>query len=70
MIEKKTKIYIAGHGGMVGSAITKKFQKEGYINLILKSRKQLDLFNQNEVNDFFNTVNPDYVVLAAAKAHA
>lgn len=67
MIKINSKIYIAGHAGTVGSAITKKFHDEGYTNLILKNRKQLDLFNQNEVNEFFHTEKPDYVVLAAAK---
>lgn len=67
MIDKKAKIYIAGHGGMVGSAITRRFKDEGYKNLIMRSRKQLDLFDQNEVNKFFQKERPDYVILAAAK---
>ncbi len=67
MISLKSKIYIAGHAGMVGSSITKRFEKEGYKNLILKTRKQLDLFNQQDVEKFFQKEKPEYVILAAAK---
>ncbi|MEI6774573.1 MAG: GDP-L-fucose synthase [bacterium] len=67
MIDKKAKIYIAGHGGMVGSAITNKFSNEGYSHLILKTRRELDLFDQQDVEDFFKTEKPEYVMLAAAK---
>jgi len=66
-MEKNSKIYIAGHRGMVGSAITRKLQKEGFENLILKGSKELDLRDQNAVLDFFKTEQPDYVFLAAAK---
>jgi GDP-L-fucose synthase len=66
-MEKSSKIYIAGHRGMVGSAITRKLQKEGFENLILKGSKELDLRDQNAVLDFFKTEQPDYVFLAAAK---
>ena len=66
-INKKSKIYIAGHKGLVGSAIYKKFKEKGYVNLITYDSKDLDLRNQNDVNNFFEKENPDYVILAAAK---
>ena len=62
-----SKIYVAGHRGMVGSAIVRKLQAEGYRNLILRTSKELDLRNQQAVNDFFEAEKPDYVFLAAAK---
>jgi len=66
-MEKASKIYIAGHNGMVGSAIWRKLESEGYTNIIGKTSKQLDLKNQTEVADFFATEKPEYVFLAAAK---
>ncbi len=66
-MEKESKIYIAGHNGMVGSAIWRKLESEGYTNLIGKTSKQLDLKNQTEVADFFAAEKPEYVFLAAAK---
>jgi GDP-L-fucose synthase len=66
-MEKNSKIYIAGHNGMVGSAIKRKLQKEGYTNFILRSSKELDLRNQSQVASFFKEVKPEYVFLAAAK---
>jgi GDP-L-fucose synthase len=66
-MNKNNKIYIAGHRGMVGSAILRKLEKEGYSNFILRTSKELDLRNQQDVNDFFEMEKPDYVVLAAAK---
>ncbi len=66
-MEKSDKIYIAGHRGMVGSAILRKLQAEGYTNFILKTSKELDLRNQQAVADFFETEKPAYVFLAAAK---
>lgn len=66
-MEKGAKIYIAGHRGMVGSAIHRKLQKEGYNNFIYKTSKELDLTNQQAVKAFFETEKPDYVFLAAAK---
>lgn len=66
-MEKKSKIYIAGHNGMVGSAIKRRLQEEGYHNLVLRSSKELDLRNQSEVARFFEQEKPDYVFLAAAK---
>ncbi|MDB5031029.1 GDP-L-fucose synthase [Mucilaginibacter sp.] len=66
-MEKKDKIYIAGHNGMVGSAIHSKLVKEGFDNLITYSSYQLDLRDQKQVSDFFVSEKPDYVFLAAAK---
>ncbi len=66
-MEKKSKIYIAGHKGMVGSAILKLLQNQGYSNLIYRTSKELDLRNQLEVHQFFENENPEYVFLAAAK---
>lgn len=61
------KIYIAGHRGMVGSAILRKLEKEGYTNVVLRTSKELDLRVQTEVDSFFSEEKPDYVILAAAK---
>lgn len=66
-MEKHAKIYIAGHRGMVGSAIVRKLQKEGYTNLLTRTSQELDLRNQQAVNDFFAAEKPEYVFLAAAK---
>jgi len=62
-----SKIYIAGHRGMVGSAIHRLLVKEGFANIVTKTSEELDLRNQNDVNAFFEKENPDYVFLAAAK---
>jgi GDP-L-fucose synthase len=64
---KEDKIYVAGHRGMVGSAITRRLEKEGYTNLVTRTSKELDLRNQEQVNAFFQTEKPAYVFLAAAK---
>jgi GDP-L-fucose synthase len=66
-VEKNAKIYVAGHRGMVGSAILRKLQAEGYTNLLFRSSQELDLRNQQAVADFFAAEKPDYVFLAAAK---
>jgi GDP-L-fucose synthase len=66
-MEKSAKIYIAGHRGMVGSAIERKLNAEGYHNIIHRSSNELDLRNQDLVNSFFHVDKPDYVILAAAK---
>ena len=66
-MNKDAKIYIAGHKGMVGSAILRKLTIEGYSNLIFKSSSELDLRNQAAVESFFNLEKPEYVFLAAAK---
>jgi len=62
-----SKIYIAGHRGMVGSAILRNLQKKGFTNFILKTSSELDLRNQEQVNAFFAKEKPEYVFLAAAK---
>ncbi|WP_110828132.1 GDP-L-fucose synthase [Pedobacter nutrimenti] len=66
-MEKHSKIYVAGHRGMVGSAIYRKLQKEGFNNLLTRTSAQLDLRNQQAVSDFFEKEKPEYVFLAAAK---
>jgi GDP-L-fucose synthase len=66
-MNKNSKIYIAGHRGLVGSAIVKNLQSKGYTNLVYRTHKELDLINQKEVEDFFQTEKPEYVILAAAK---
>lgn len=66
-MEKQAKIYVAGHRGMVGSAILRKLQELGYTNLITRTSKELDLRDQQAVKAFFEQEKPDYVFLAAAK---
>lgn len=66
-MELSSKIYIAGHRGMVGSAIMRNLQSKGYNNIITRTSKELDLRNQQAVADFFATEKPEYVFLAAAK---
>jgi len=66
-MEKKVKIYIAGHLGLVGSALLKSLENKGYTNLVFRSSSELDLRNQNAVLEFFENEKPDYVFLAAAK---
>ncbi|MBW0162559.1 MAG: GDP-L-fucose synthase [Sediminibacterium sp. Gen4] len=66
-MNKESKIYVAGHKGMVGSAIVRKLEAEGYTNLVLRNSKELDLRNQQAVDTFFATEKPEYVFLAAAK---
>ena len=62
-----SRIYIAGHRGLVGSAIHRELNRLGYTNLLTRAREELDLLNTNAVNDFFNKEKPEYVFLAAAK---
>jgi len=66
-MNKDSKIYIAGHNGMVGSSICRLLKKEGYSNLIVRLSSELDLKNQNDVREFFISEKPEYVFLAAAK---
>ena len=66
-MKKDSKIFVAGHKGMVGSAILRRLQELEYTNIIVKSKNELDLTNQERVNDFFNSQKPDYVFLSAAK---
>ena len=67
MINFKSKIYIAGHNGFVGSAILRKLKLKGYKNIIYRSRKQLDLKNQNKVFKYLKKNKPDFIFIAAAK---
>ena len=67
MMEKDAKIYIAGHKGMVGSAIVRNLQSKGYTNIVTRTFEELDLTRQADVEKFFEEEKPDYVVLAAAK---
>ncbi len=66
-MDKSSKIYIAGHRGMVGSAILRKLEREGFNNTVYRTSKDLDLRSQTQVEQFFADEKPDYVVLAAAK---
>jgi GDP-L-fucose synthase len=66
-INKNSKIFVAGHLGLVGSAIYRRLQKDGYKNIIVRSRKELDFLNQQATNDFFAEERPEFVFLAAAK---
>lgn len=66
-MEKESKIYVAGHRGMVGSAIVRKLTSLGYTNLLTRTSAELDLRNQQQVSDFFEVEKPEYVFLAAAK---
>lgn len=67
-MEKNSKIYLAGHTGLVGSAILRELEKQGYSNLITCTHKELDLENYEKVSTFFQKEKPEYVILAAAKA--
>ena len=66
-MDQTDKIYVAGHNGMVGSAIVKKLREKGFINIVTQSSSELDLTNQQEVHNFLQNEKPDYVVIAAAK---
>ena len=67
MISKNSKIYVAGHNGLVGSAIVRSLKKKGYKNILTASRKKLDLTNQNKVNSFLKKNKPKFIFIAAAK---
>ncbi len=66
-MEQTSKIYIAGHKGMVGSSLERKLRNEGYNNIVTRTSAELDLRNQQAVNQFFEKEKPAYVILAAAK---
>lgn len=66
-MNKDIKIFIAGHRGLVGSAIKREFEKQGYTNLVYKTHSELDLLDSNAVTEFFATEKPDWVILSAAK---
>ena len=67
MISKKSKIYIAGHKGMVGSSLVRLFQKKGYTNLLTRTKKQLDLLDQSKTYAYLKKQKPDAVIIAAAR---
>ena len=67
-MEKSAKIYVAGHRGMVGSAIVRQLELAGFSNIMVRTHHELDLCNQAAVAEFFATERPDYVFLAAARA--
>lgn len=67
VMQKDDKIYVAGHNGLVGSAIVRKLKKEGFNNIVMRSHMELDLTNQQAVNEFFEKEKPDYVFMCAAK---
>ena len=67
MMEKDVKIYVAGHQGMVGSAIVRELRRQGYTHLVTRTHQELDLCRQNDVEAFFEAEKPEYVFLAAAK---
>ncbi len=66
-MDKKSRIFVAGHRGLVGSAVVRHLKAQGYDNLLLRTRQELDLLNQAAVNEFFVQEKPEYVILAAAK---
>lgn len=66
-MDKNSKIFVAGHNGMVGSSIVRRLKLEGYYNIVVRTHKELDLTRQAEVEEFFKEENPEYVFLAAAK---
>ncbi|MEI6185139.1 MAG: GDP-L-fucose synthase, partial [Bacteroidota bacterium] len=66
-MEKNSKLYVAGHRGMVGSALIRKLEEKGFQNIITKTSAELDLRNQQAVNNFFESEKPNYVFIAAAK---
>lgn len=67
MMQKDSKIYVAGHRGMVGSAIVRELSRQGYRNIVTRTHSELDLTDQKDVEDFFAAEKPEYVFLAAAK---
>ena len=67
MISLSSKIYLAGHSGLVGSAILRKLKKDGYKNIVISNRKKLDLTNQSKVFTFLKKIKPDFIFIAAAK---
>ena len=66
-LKKTDKVYVAGHGGLVGSAIVRHLRERGFSNLLLRTHEELELTDQRSVREFFNVEKPDYVIIAAAK---
>ena len=67
ILDRNRKIYVAGHKGLVGSAIVRRLQKEGFTNIVTRNHDEMDLTRQSQVEKFFEEEKPAYVVLAAAK---
>ena len=67
MIKKKDKIFIAGHNGLVGAAVLRKFKESNFTNIITARRNKLNLFDQRKINNFLKSHKPKIVILAAAK---
>lgn len=67
LVEKHSKIYVAGHNGLVGSAIVRRLQKDGYSDLLVRTRKDLDLLDQRSVFEFLKAEKPEYIIIAAAR---
>ena len=67
MINFKSKIYVAGHKGLVGSAIVRKLKEKGYVNIVYNDKKKLDLTNQKKVFQYLKKQKPDFIFIAAAK---
>ena len=67
MINKKSKIFVAGHKGMVGSAIVRKLKQKGFTRIIFKDKKKLNLLDQDKVFKFLKKIKPDLVIIAAAR---
>ena len=67
MINKKSKIFVAGHKGMVGSAIIRKLKKKGFTKIIFKDKKKLNLLDQDKVFKFLKKIKPELVIIAAAR---
>jgi len=66
-MDKNAKIYVAGHRGLVGSALMRQLQLQGYSNIVTRTHAELDLTNHQSVANFFQSEKPEYVILAAAK---
>ena len=66
-MDRNSKIYVAGHIGLVGSALMRRLQSSGYVNILTRDLSELDLTRQNDVEKFFMSEQPEYVLLAAAK---
>lgn len=66
-MKKDAKVYVAGHNGLVGSALVRQLEKQGYVNILKKTREEVDLTDQRQAHDFFERERPEYVFLAAAK---
>ncbi len=66
-MHKRSKIFVAGHAGMVGSAILRRLRRAGYENVFTRARTELDLTDQRQVKDYLSSIQPDYIIIAAAR---